>query len=214
MSNVTYHQGMVVEPAALGDRPVRADARRSVGSIMAAAERLLSADPAATMEEIATEAGVARTTVHRHFASRDVLVASMTRAAWQQIHDAVEQAHPATAPPLVALHQVTANVLRIKSGWPFALGQPVNDPATVQLQDRVFTACDHVLDRAQRSGLVPGRADLVWTRRVYLALIRETMHTPAADDAGQDANQDADHLAARIIDTMLHGVAGPPPAER
>jgi AcrR family transcriptional regulator len=42
---------------------LRADAERTVHAILAAAERVLSADPAATMEQIAEQAGVARTTI-------------------------------------------------------------------------------------------------------------------------------------------------------
>ncbi|MGO4427746.1 TetR/AcrR family transcriptional regulator, partial [Streptomyces sp. MCAF7] len=45
-------------------RPLRADAERTMTAILEAAERTLSRDPAATMEQIAEAAGVARTTVH------------------------------------------------------------------------------------------------------------------------------------------------------
>lgn len=53
----------------------------------------------------------------------------------------------------------------------------------------------------------PGRrdeaADLHWLRRVYYALLGESLHG-SPDDAGVDT----DTLAARVIDTLLHG-AGP-----
>ncbi|MEH0532813.1 hypothetical protein QBA75_39955 [Streptomyces stelliscabiei] len=41
--------------------------------------------------------------------------------------ESVEDAHMDTAPPLVALHRVTANVLRFKSIWRFTLGHPLAD---------------------------------------------------------------------------------------
>lgn len=184
-----------------GQRRLRADAERSIRTITEAAERVLAANPAATIEQIAEAAGVARTTVHRRFASREALITSMTRAAWEQIGAAVAAARPATAPPLVALHQATATILEIKSRWRFALDQPTDDPATVRSQQEVFAGCDLVLRRAQQEGLIRLDADLTWTRQVYLALINETMHgTPAP--AG-----DPDALATRILDTLLHGVA-------
>jgi AcrR family transcriptional regulator len=184
-----------------GERRLRADAERSVRSILEAAERILSHNPTATMEQIAEAAGVARTTINRRFANRDALVASMVDAAWRQIREAVEQARPGTAPPLVALHQATANILRIKSGWPFALGQLPVEATTAQIQAEVFAACDEVLVRAQQAGIIQPDADLVWTRQVYIALCGETAHGASSNGGDPDA------LAARIIDTLLYGVA-------
>jgi AcrR family transcriptional regulator len=182
-------------------RRVRADAERSVRNILEAAERILSVEPTATMEQIAAAAGVARTTIHRHFANRDALLTDMARAAWRQIQEAIEQARPATAPPLVALHQATANILRIKSGWSFALGHHPADEATTQIQNEVFAACDTVFKNARHAGIIGPDTDLAWTRQVYLALINETAHGASGN------GMDPDALAARIIDTLLYGTA-------
>ena len=108
-------------------RPLRADAERSVRAILEAAERVLAADPGASMEQIAEAAGVARTTVHRRFASRQALIEALAESAVRQLAQAVEDGRPDTAPPLVALHRITANVLRIKGAWSYALGRPTDE---------------------------------------------------------------------------------------
>ena len=95
-------------------KPLRADAERSIRSILEAAERVLSADPGASMEQVAEAAGVARTTIHRRFANRQALMDAMVVTAMQQLSEAIETGRPETAPPLVALHQITANVQRTK----------------------------------------------------------------------------------------------------
>ncbi|MBX6386692.1 MAG: helix-turn-helix transcriptional regulator, partial [Microbispora sp.] len=95
-----------------GKRPLRADSERTVRTILEAAERLFAVNPAATMEQVAREAGVARTTVHRRFTTREALVEELTRWAAHQFAEAVISARPDSAPPLVALYQVTVNVLR------------------------------------------------------------------------------------------------------
>jgi AcrR family transcriptional regulator len=184
-------------------RPLRADAERSVRSILEAAERVLSTNPAASMEQVAEAAGVARTTIHRRFANRQALVDAMAALAVRQLMEAIEAGRPQTAPPLVALHQITVNVLRTKISWGFALGQPAAPESVVaQLQQQVVRRCLELLGRIRDLGILDAQADLDWTRRVYYALIGESLHGP-------DADADPDVLAGRIIDTLLHG-AGPP----
>ncbi|MEV7533469.1 TetR/AcrR family transcriptional regulator [Streptomyces hydrogenans] len=189
----------MVEKAAA---PLRADAERSVRAILEAAERVLSVDPGASMEQIAAAAGVARTTIHRRFANRQALIEALATSAARQLAQAVDDGRPDTAPPLVAMHRITANVLQVKGAWTFALSlgdDPDSEAAALQLD--IARRCVAVLARAQAEGLIDEKADLDWVRRVYYALIGESLH-------GDDSDADPDTLAARIIDTLLHG-AGP-----
>ncbi|WP_043622166.1 TetR/AcrR family transcriptional regulator [Nonomuraea candida] len=178
---------------------LRADAERSMRAIMAAAEDVLSANPVATMEQIAEAAGVARATIHRRFASREALIEAMEVTAWREILEAVKAARPHTAPPLVALHQATASILQVKPAWRFTLARQVPLSAEARaVQAEVMEVCEEVFGRL----LGPG-ADLVWVRRAYLALLGEAAHgTPPASVTGHDP----DALATRVLDTLMHGV--------
>lgn len=190
-------------------RPLRADAARSVRAILEAAERVLTDDPNASMEQIAEAAGVVRTTVHRRFHSRQALIEALAASARRQLMDAVEDAHLDTAPPLVALHRVTANILRIKSVWRFTLGHPLTDgPLTAMIWSEINDGALKFLARAQREGLVAPTADLAWARRVYYALVDEALHGNGRGHA-PDPDQvrtDADVVATLIVDTLLRGV--------
>ncbi|WP_069167415.1 TetR/AcrR family transcriptional regulator [Nocardia altamirensis] len=184
-------------------RPLRADAERTVRVILDAAERVLSENPHATLEQIAEAAGVARTTVHRRFANREDLLRTMAVAAWRRIAAAVDAARPQTAPPLVALHQATANVIEIKYGAAYALERvDSTDPEVAALQSDVYAKCDAVFARAQADALIAADTDLAWARRVYLALIAETVH----GNTTLDGNADPDTLARRVIDTLMNGI--------
>ena len=188
-----------------GGRPLRVDAERTVRAILVAAEKTLRQNPAATMEQIAEAAGVARTTVHRRFTSREALIGALTGWATEQFHTAVVAAHPDTTPPLVALYQVTANVLRVKIGWAFAMDLAASaDPEVARVHADVLARCDRLFARAQAAGVFRADADLRWARRCYYALIHEASQDRSEGEADTDA------LATLVVDTLLRGVGGHP----
>jgi AcrR family transcriptional regulator len=174
-------------------------------TILEAAERVLARDPAATMEDIAAAAGVARTTVHRRFSTREALIASLAGWASRQLEAAVDEARPTTAPPLVALYQATANVLRVKISWGFAMGTAlVKDDEGEGVQGRMIDTCDRLFRRLRDAGALRADVDPVWARRVYYALIHE-----ACQDVAAESDPDVDVLATQLIDTLLRGVGAP-----
>ncbi|RBQ16899.1 TetR/AcrR family transcriptional regulator [Spongiactinospora rosea] len=183
-------------------RPLRADAERTVRAILVGAERALSADPAATLEQIAETAGVARTTVHRRFASRAILVDALTAWAAEQFAEAVDSAVSDTAPPLIVLHRVTANVLRVKIGWGYAMNRAAisPDPEVARVHAEVLATCNRLLQRAQSEGVLRADTDIEWARRCYYALIHEVTQ------GGGTTEPDIDLMTTRIIDTLLNGL--------
>ncbi|WP_410609508.1 TetR/AcrR family transcriptional regulator [Amycolatopsis sp. lyj-109] len=187
-------------------RALRADAERSVRAILEAAERVLAEDAGASMEQIAEAAGLTRITVHRRFASRQALLEALAVSAKQQLIDAIEEARPDSAPALVALYRVTANVMRVKSTWRFTLSHATaHTSAAAALWAEIDGHTVRLLNRAQHEGLLAPDADLEWTRQVYYALLSEALNRPGADQ--DPAAQDPDALAELVIDTLLHGAA-------
>ncbi|MEU8943224.1 MULTISPECIES: TetR family transcriptional regulator [Streptomyces] len=183
------------------ERPLRADAERTVRTILEVAERVLGDDPTASLAQIAAAAGVARTTVHRRFASREALIDAMAAHAFRQVEEAIDIGRPETAPPLVALHQITANVIQIKSGWRYTVGQPqLRDPSAIAAHERIFAKGNLLMQRAQQAGLLRPDADLGWARRVYHALIEQAILEQAESSA------DPDTLAAAVVDALLNGL--------
>jgi len=187
------------QAAARGRRALRADSERTVRTILAAAERVLRKDPAATIEQIAAEAGVARTTVHRRFATREALIEALGAWATRQFADAIDSSRPEQLPPLVALYQVTVNVLEVKISWGYGMGRPAGaDPESDRIRAEILARCDQLFRRAQQAGLLRPDVDLDWLRRVYYVLIGEAVE-------GDGAGRSPAELATLVMDTLLRG---------
>jgi AcrR family transcriptional regulator len=170
-------------------------------TILEAAEQVLGADPTASLAQIAAAAGVARTTLHRRFANREALIDAMAVHAFKQVEEAIDVGRPETAPPMVALHQITANVIQVKSGWRYTVSQPLlRDPEAAAAHERIFAKGHLLLDRAQQAGLLRPDTDLEWARRVYHALIEQAIQVQAEEST------DPDTLAAAVVDTLLKGL--------
>lgn len=74
-----------------GPGPGRADARRNRDAVLAAAVRVLSERPDASMREVAEASGVGRTTVYRHFPARDDLVRALFRRVFDEAQEIAER---------------------------------------------------------------------------------------------------------------------------
>jgi AcrR family transcriptional regulator len=185
-------------------RALRADAERSMRAILEAAERVLAEDAGASMEQIAEAAGLTWITVHRRFANRQALLEALSVSAMQQLLETIEDARPDSAPALVALYRVTANVLRVKSAWRFTLTHHTSlSDAAAALWAEIDARTVELLSRAQREGLLAPATDLDWMRQVYYALLSEALNRPGTDQ--DSAAEDPDALAALVIDTLLYG---------
>lgn len=186
-------------------RPLRADAERSVRSILEAAERVLANDPTASVEQIAEAAGLTRTTVHRRFASRQAIIDALAVSAKTELAEAIREAHAERSPALVALHRVTEQVLRTKGNWTFTLGNPLADTSAAnEIWAEINQGCLELLTRARQEGLLAEDTDLEWTRRVYYALMSQATEQQIASSSSPDYVS----LATLVTDTLLYG-AGP-----
>ncbi|MFC4114236.1 TetR/AcrR family transcriptional regulator [Nonomuraea zeae] len=163
-------------------RARRSDARRSIDAILNAARIVLGEQPDASMEEIATTAGVTRQTVYAHFPSRDALMAALIEAAAAEYTALLDAAGLDTAPPADALARF------LDAGWQFLRRYPLLfNPAVAQIyrpksndpHDVVPPRLERLIRRGQRTGDLDGSPSAAWLAAAVIGL----QHAAAAEVA-------------------------------
>ncbi|MFT3861137.1 TetR/AcrR family transcriptional regulator [Micropruina sp.] len=177
--------------------------------MLEAADRLLRANPAATLEEIAQESGASRATIYRRFPTRNDLLIALSRWAVGRIVTALEGAQIGAAPAEDALFRATRNVIEVKVGLEFARTlAPADDPIVSELQTRMRDLATALLTECQTTGIINSDADLDWALTVFYALVHEAAMNGTTSD-----ETTADQMATRVVDTLLHGLGTPTSAD-
>ena len=182
--------------------PARADARRNHEAVLAAALRLLTDDPDASMRQIADASGLTRTTVYRHFPSREDLLRAIFRVVAAEIDSATEAA--VAGDP--SLEQVMAAVTRMA----FALGRRFRfldgyDALADEAAQRAGEgAMVRWLTRARARGEVRDDMPATWQMRMMRAT------TMAAVEAEHEGEVAAGDDGERLLTATLVALLRPP----
>jgi AcrR family transcriptional regulator len=153
---------------------LRADAERNVRAIIDAAIVLLAAEPEASMERVASAAGVGRATVYRHFASREHLVRAILDRALQDARDAVVGSKPDEGTALEALHRAVAALLKVADRYRLVRTIAPHDEELRRRAEEVGAPLTAIFERGTREGEF--RDDLTprWAAAALGALLQAT----------------------------------------
>lgn len=182
-------------------RPLRADSERTMRAILDAANQVLAENPAATLQQIADAAGVARTTVHRRFASREALMEALALDMLAQLEAVIDDSRPETAPPLVALHELSAGYITVKGRWRLTDVHPTEFEHGEAIE-RIKARNRALFQRLADTGTIAPDTDLEWAVRVFFALLHEAIERRAVTGNSPDT------LAALVTSTLVGGLRG------
>jgi AcrR family transcriptional regulator len=187
---------MTVHPGALSRS--RRPTRRPLLDVVA---EVLVAQPGASLAEVAEAAGISRTTLHKHYATRDELVRAVGLRAmeiWERAVDRVAD-EPGTK---AGLRELIAAMIESGPQLTFLWRNPALDEDN-ELNQRyidVEIRCLAVLDRARQEGLLAAATPDWWLLQTLYALV----YTAAESvQYGKLAPLDAPDLVLR---TLLHGL--------
>jgi AcrR family transcriptional regulator len=172
--------------------------RRAARPLLDVAAAVLVADPAASLAEVAEAAGIGRTTLHKHYATRDDLV----RAVGHRAIDLWEQAIGTVTGEDGGLQELIAAMIPNGPQLAFlwrTLAFDHDDEIRAR-EAAVEDRCLAVLKQAQERGILSAAAADWWLLKTLYALI----YTAAESvQAGRLAPCDAPEL---VLDTFLHGI--------
>lgn len=183
-----------------GGDPGTSRARRR---IMDAAVALLTKDAGASLGEIAAAAGVGRTTVHRHFPTRESLLVALGVDAIQRVSQAIGRARPDEGPVPDAIARVVDSVLPLADDLRFLdLGPelwvlPELAKAWFPLEQTI----DAVVVRGQREGSLRPELPVALVADLLVGAVWCVGESVAQ---GRVARADA---AKGLVSVVLHGAA-------
>lgn len=185
-------------------RKRRADARRSRAAILDAAARILDAQPDASLETIATTAGVTRQTVYAHFPSRNQLLLAVVDRVTEEVVAAMDAAELQAGPATDALLRLLDAGKLVARRYPVLLQKISALPVSPQADhDRHTPVADRirlVIQRGQQAGEFDDRLPADWLVAVTVKLA----HTASEEqDAGRMSGQEAEHALRTSLRRML-----------
>jgi AcrR family transcriptional regulator len=170
-------------------------------SLLDVAAEVLVADPAASLAEVAEAAGIGRTTLHKHYATRDDLLCAVGHRALDLWEQAVTGAGGRNDPD-GGLRALIAAMIPIGPQLAFVWRTPVFDHVG-ELEERWRAAevcCLAVLKRAQDLGSLAAGVPDWWLLQVLYSVVYVAAESVGA---GQLAPLDAPGLA---LGTYLNGL--------
>jgi AcrR family transcriptional regulator len=193
------------EASAQSKRRRRADAERSVVSILDAAIEALASDPEASMAEIASRAGVVRATIYVHFPTREALIEAVTERAISDVTQVMATAEPERGDPAEALRRV------VEVGWRalerFHALVAINTrrpPAELRRLHRpVLALLQPLIERGQHAGTFRSDMPASWHLSMMLALIH------AASGELQAKCVPAEEVESALVTTVLGALTRP-----
>ncbi|HEX4817621.1 MAG TPA: TetR family transcriptional regulator [Nonomuraea sp.] len=183
----------------------RADAERNIAAIIEAATRLLSADPSASVADIAKAAGVGRVTLYGHFPSREALVDAVMDHTVGVADSVLEDPALDTAPApeaMAALLRSSWEILDRHRRLFVAADRVMATERIREHHDGPLRRVERLIARGRRDGDFRTDLPLAWLVTTFFSIIHSAAQEREAGRLGPDEVEQV------LIITMLSLLTG------
>lgn len=164
---------------------------------------VLHSNPGATLADVATAAGVGRATLHRYFASRELLVRELAQIAMDEMDVAVDEACRDSASAADALRDSLTALVPLGDRYGFLMMESLEQDETIMAEfDRIQRETEELVGAAVEEGAFDPLVPVSWIVRTYEYLIYTAWDSVRKEEL---TPTQAGDLAWR---TLLSGVGG------
>ena len=181
----------------------RADAERNIAAIIEAGGRVLSADPTASVADIAKAAGVGRVTLYGHFPSRESLVEAVLMHTVELADAALEDPELDRLPAPEALARLTGSSWQVLSRHVrlfVAADRVLPGELIREHHARPLRRVERLIDRGRADGDFRTDLPVSWLVSAFLSML----HTAAAEvESGRLDRDDAAKTLVLTLESLL-----------
>lgn len=182
-------------------RPIRVETRTAV---VEAAIRVLGTNPGASMQDIASQAGVGRATLHRHYPSGADLMREVVLRCIRDIDDAVAPLEASSTSAVDYLHRLVDVIVPLGDRYHFLTREGIafDDPEIASEIDRQARGMAELIDMVKAEGGIDAAVPTTWVVEAFDGLLYAAWSSVADETL---TPKDAAHL---MIRTLLRGLQG------
>lgn len=170
--------------------------------IIEQAAHVLAEGRGRTMQEIADISGIGRTTLYRHFRTRDDLIQAIKRQAVEDARAAIVASRPHEGKAEDALRRVIAAFINVGDRYRILVEEGI--PKEEMHGDKADLGVElfAMVERGRREGAFTPALSSQWILTAMGHLIMAAIEQVQAGDLARN------HAAATVADTLLRGIGG------
>jgi AcrR family transcriptional regulator len=181
----------------------RSDSTHAERRIIEQAAHVLAEGRGRTMQEIADISGIGRTTLYRHFRTREDLIRAIKLQAFEEARAAISASRPDEGDAEDALRRVIANLVSVGDRYRILVEEGTSKEEDVREHTDLGAALYRLVERGQREGAFTTAMSSRWILTAMGGLIM------AAIQQVQEGELARNYAAVTVADTLLRGISGP-----